>query len=160
MNGMFASSKGTNGRIVVIVLAVVIVAGTATAGLFLLSRGGGAGARPLPQGCTKPAGGFLIIASDTGYNDSIGHGAPEKNWPIVDVKQGQNVTIVVCNIDIQAHGFQITHYYDQDEVTLTPGQVIKVNFVASQTGSFDIYCEIFCSIHIYMQSGLLNVTAS
>jgi len=157
---MSAGSMGANKRIVIVVLAVILVGGTATAGLFLLSRSGNAGARPLPPGCAKPAGGFLIIASDTGYNDSIGHGAPEKNWPIVDVAQGQNVTIVVCNIDIQAHGFQITHYYDQNEVTLTPGQVIRVSFVASQAGSFDIYCEIFCSIHIYMQSGLLNVTAS
>ncbi len=150
----------SNRRIVVVLLVVLLLAVGATTALYLASRGGTPVSRPLPSGCVKPQGGFLVVASDTGYNDSIGHGAPEKNWPVIDVKQGQNVTIVVCNIDVQAHGFQITHYYDKNEVTLTPGQVIKVNFIASQAGSFDIYCEIFCSIHIYMQSGLLNVTAS
>ena len=139
------------------VLLVLILAVVAATGLFVLGSRGPAASRPLPTGCVKPSGGFLIIASGTGYNDSIGHGAPENNWPIVNVTQGQNVTIVVCNIDIQAHGFQITHYYDSNEVTITPGQVIKVNFVANQVGKFDIYCEIFCSIHVYMQSGLLNV---
>jgi hypothetical protein len=150
----------SNRRILLVLLVVVLLGVGATTALYLASRGASPTGRPLPAGCDKPQGGFLVVASDTGYNDSIGHGAPEKNWPIIDVKQGQNVTIVVCNIDVQAHGFQITHYYDQSEVTLTPGQVIKVTFVASQAGSFDIYCEIFCSIHIYMQSGLLNVTAS
>jgi len=154
------SFLNSNRRIVVVLLVVALLGVGATTALYVASRGGSPSNRPLPSGCLKPAGGFLIIASDVGYNDSIGHGAPQKNWPIVDVKQGQNVTIVVCNIDVQAHGFQITHYYDKNEVTLTPGQVIKVNFVASQEGSFDIYCEIFCSIHAYMQSGLLNVTAS
>ena len=150
----------SNKRIAVVLLVVVLLGVGATTALYLASRGGSPASRPLPSGCAKPAAGFLIVASDTGYNDSIGHGAPEKNWPVIDVKQGQNVTIVVCNIDVQAHGFQITHYYDSNEVTLTPGQVIKVNFVATQAGAFDIYCEIFCSIHVYMQSGLLNVTAS
>lgn len=153
-----------NRRVVLVVLMVVLIGASATLGLYLASKGGNGGSRPLPQGCVKPTGGFLIIASDTGYNDSIGHGAPEKNWPVVTVNQGQNVTIVVCNIDVQAHGFQITSYYDatdgHGDVTITPGQVIKVSFVANQVGSFDIYCEIFCSIHVYMQSGLLNVAAS
>ena len=150
----------SNKRIVLVILVVVLLGAGATTTLYLVSRGGSGGSRPLPPGCVKPAGGFLVVASDTGYNDSIGHGTPEKNWPIITVEQGQNVTIVVCNIDVQAHGFQITHYDDQNEVTIVPGQVYKVSFVANQAGSFDIYCEIFCSIHVYMQSGLLNVTAS
>jgi len=150
----------SNRRAAIVVLIVVLIGAGATLSLYFVSEGGSGGSRPLPPGCAKPADGFVIIASDTGYNDSIGHGAPQKNWPIVTVKQGQNVTIVVCNIDVQAHGFQITHYYDQNRVTITPGQVIRVNFVANRAGSFDIYCEIFCSIHVYMQSGLLNVTSA
>jgi hypothetical protein len=113
----------------------------------------------LPPGCVKPGDGFLVIAGKTGYNDSIAHGAPTKSWPIITVHQGQNVTIVVCNTDVQAHGFQIVHYFVRNEETLVPGQVLKVSFVADQTGTFTIYCDIFCSIHLYMQSGLLNVTA-
>jgi len=153
-----------NKRVVVVLLVVAVLGVSAVTGLYLLSTEGSSGSRPLPSNCVKPAGGFLIVASGTGYNDSIGHGAPQNNWPIVTVKQGQNVTIVVCNIDVQAHGFQITHYWDasddHSQVTISPGQVYKVSFVANQAGSFDIYCEIFCSIHVYMQSGLLKVTAT
>jgi hypothetical protein len=147
-----------NARITLVVLIVVLAGVSATATLYLVSRGGGSGSRPLPPGCAEPKGGFLIIASNTGYNDSIAHGAPTKSWPIVNVHQGQNVTIVVCNTDVQPHGFQIAHYFVQNEETLVPGQVLKLNFVADQPGSFVIYCDIFCSIHIYMQNGLLNVT--
>lgn len=112
----------------------------------------------LPPGCVKPAGGFVVIASGLGYNDSIGHGAPAKPWPIITVKNGTTVKIVVCNTDRQAHGFQITHYFDSSIETVGPGQVITVPVVADKTGTFQIYCSIFCTIHIYMQSGQLIVT--
>ena len=58
----------------------------------------------LPPGCVKPADGFLIVASLQGFNDSIDHGVPANNWPVMNAKLGQNVTIVVCNADpTQAH---------------------------------------------------------
>ena len=144
-------------------IALVLVVGVSiTSALFVLSLGKGSSVRtaPLPVGCVKPTDGFLIIASNTGYNDSIGHGAPQKAWPIINVTQGQTVNITVCNTDVQAHGFQVSHYYDSSIVTVTPGQVLHVSFVADQAGTFRIYCSIFCSIHIFMQSGQLRVTAS
>ena len=154
----------SNQRIILVVLVVVLVGASATTALYLSSRGGGGASRPLPAGCVKPPGGFLIIASNLGFNDSETHGAPAKSWPIINVKQGQTVSITVCNVDVQSHGFQITHYYDVPNVgvvTVVPGQVLKVPpFVADEAGSFTIYCSIFCSVHIYMQSGLLNVTAT
>lgn len=141
-------------------LTILALAGVAFAAIisvtYFADRNGGSS---LPAGCVKPANGFVIIASDTGFNDSIGHGAPEKSWPIITVHQGEAVTIVVCNTDRQAHGFQIAHY-DSSIQTVEPGQVLKVPFVANQAGTFQIYCSIFCTIHVYMQSGLLNVTAS
>jgi len=100
----------------------------------------------------------LIVASITGYNDSKTHGAPAKSWPIITVHQGQNVTIIVCNTDVQPHGFQITHYLASSEETLVAGQVLRVSFIADETGSFLIYCDIFCTVHTFMQDGLLNVT--
>ncbi len=144
-------------------LVIVALAGLAVAAIVSVTYFSDLGRSTnssLPPGCVKPAGGFLIIASNTGYNDSIGHGAPEKSWPIITVHQGQNVSIVVCNVDEQAHGFQITHYFDQSIETVVPGQVLRVSFVATEAGHFDIYCSILCTIHIYMQSGLLNVTPS
>jgi hypothetical protein len=150
----------SNKRIVLVILVVVLLGAGATTALYLVSRGSSGGSRPLPPGCVKPPGGFLIVASDTGYNDSMGHGVPEESWPVLTVAQGQNVTIVVCNIDVQPHGFQVTHYDDKSEVTIVPGQVYRVSFVANQAGSFAIYCVIPCTIHWAMQSGLLKVTAT
>jgi hypothetical protein len=113
----------------------------------------------LPPGCVRPADGFLIIASELGYNDSVDHGVPQNSWPVVNVKEGQNVTIVVCNIDPgEAHGFNIDNYYDARTVSVAPGQVLTVSFVANKAGMFRIYCNIFCAVHWAMQSGLLNVT--
>ena len=153
-----------NRRVILAVVVVVLVGASATTALFLLSQVEGGNARALPVGCVKPPGGFLIIASNNGFNDSIAHGAPTKSWPVINVKQGQSVNITVCNIDVQAHGFQITHYYGVTAVgvvTVVPGQALKIpTFVAGETGSYIIYCDIFCSIHIYMQNGLLNVTPS
>ena len=141
--------------------AVILLGGVAVAaiiGATYVADFGRNNGTALPPGCVRPAGGFLVVASNMGYNDSISHGAPSKSWPIITVHQGQNVTIVVCNTDVQAHGFQITHYFVNSQETVVPGQVLKVSFIADKTGSYLIYCDIFCSIHIYMQNGLLNVT--
>jgi heme/copper-type cytochrome/quinol oxidase subunit 2 len=143
-------------------LAILALAGIAVAAIISVTYVADYGRNntaSLPAGCAKPAGGFLVIASDFGYNDSIGHGAPDNSWPIITVHQGQNVTIVVCNVDVQAHGFQIANYFAAKQETLVPGQVLRVNFFADQKGSFVIYCDIICSIHAFMQTGLLKVTA-
>ena len=139
--------------VIAVVLAAVLI------GIYFAGVSGGKSNSSLPSGCTKPAGGFLIIASNQGYNDSIGHGAPNKNWPIITVHKGQTVSITVCNTDTQAHGFQITYYYDSFIQSIAPNTVLHVPpFVANETGSFRIYCDIFCTIHIFMQSGELIVT--
>ena len=141
-------------------LAVAIAVGALVSATYLsdLSRN----SSTLPPGCTKPAGGFLIIAGDSpgnvGYNDSEGHGAPTNPWPIITVQKGTTVNITVCNTDRQAHGFNISHYYDSSIVTVAPGQVLRVSFVANETGNFEIYCSIFCTIHPFMQNGLLRVS--
>jgi len=147
---------------VIVVLVVVLLGAVATTAFYLAGRNSGSNttSTSLPSGCVKPAGGFLVIASEDGFNDSIDHGVPQKSWPIINVTQGQTVNITVCNTDFQAHGFQITHYYDSNTVTIVSGQVIHVSFIAGQTGEFRIYCNIFCSIHWAMQSGLLDVTAT
>jgi hypothetical protein len=117
----------------------------------------------LPTGCVKPAGGFLIVASLLGFNDSVDHGVPQNNWPVMNVKQGQNVTIVVCNADhTQTHGFQIDNYLPPSArvVSIPPGQVFRVSFTANAAGKFRVYCFIFCTVHWAMQSGELVVTAT
>jgi len=149
----------SNQLVILAVLVVVLIGASATAAFYLASTGRTTTSSSLPGGCVKPAGGFLVVASHEGYNDSVAHGVPTNWWPIITVQQGQTVNITVCNTDFQAHGFQVTHYYDSYIVTIVPSQVLHVSFVADKAGEFRIYCNIPCSIHWAMQSGLLNVTS-
>jgi len=142
--------------------AVALVAALAVVAIALpgLNRvGTSTSTTALPPGCAKPAGGFLIVASLLGFNDSVDHGVPQNSWPVMNVRLGQNVTIVVCNADpAQDHGFQIAHYYDARLVSVTPGEVLTVSFVADTAGSFRIYCSIPCTVHWAMLSGELIVS--
>jgi hypothetical protein len=149
-----------NRTVIIVILVVVLIGSSFTTVFFLASRGRTTAPTTLPGGCVKPPGGFLVIASIQGYNDSIEHGVPKSQWPIITVQQGQTVNITVCNTDVEAHGFQVSYYYASSLVTLAPGQVLHVSFVADKLGEFRIYCNIFCAIHWAMQSGLLNVTAA
>jgi len=117
----------------------------------------------LPPGCVRPQGGFLIIASELGYNESVDHLTSQNvsyvSWPVLQAHEGQNVTIVVCNADpSQAHGFQIDEYYQAGTVAIAPGQVLRVSFIADKSGTFRIYCNIFCTVHWAMQNGELVVS--
>lgn len=141
-----------------IVLVFLIAGGAIVAtAYFAYGRNGGT-TTILPQGCTKPAGGFLIVAGANGFNDSVDQSVPKNHWPVIGVQAGANVTIRVCNVDNQPHGFQISHYYDSKIVAMAPGQILNVHFVADQTGTFQIYCDIFCTIHWAMISGRLTVS--
>jgi FtsP/CotA-like multicopper oxidase with cupredoxin domain len=151
-----------NRRYLVILFAVSLISAAAIAAIALpgLNRTTTTTSTiKLPAGCMKPANGFLIIASQLGFNDSVGHGVPQNSWPVMNVRQGQNVTIVVCNADpSQPHGFQIANYYDARLVSIGSGQVLTVNFVADRAGTFRVYCSIPCSVHWAMQSGELIVS--
>ena len=149
-------------KLTLVIVGVIVAAALAAVAVSLPDLNGTTTttATPkLPPGCVKPAGGFLIVASLQGFNDSVDHGVPQNNWPVMDVKLGQNVTIVVCNADsTQAHGFQIDHYYNAQLVSIAPGQVLRVSFIASQAGSFRVYCQILCTVHWAMQNGELTVS--
>lgn len=105
--------------------------------------------------CVRPPGFILIIADLSGFNDSIGHGAPVHPWPVVQAQKGQVVRFLVCNQDsTQAHGFAITYYFDAG-VPIVPGDAYRIVFTATEVGTFTIYCNIFCTIHIYMRGQLI-----
>jgi hypothetical protein len=148
-----------NQRTVLVVAAVIIVGVAATSGFYVLSLNKGtSSSSTLPAGCTKPANGFLIVASNLGYNDSELYSG-KGSWPIINVTQGSTVNITVCNTANYAHGFQISNYYQSSIVTIQPGEVLHIPaFVADKSGNFLIYCSIPCPIHIYMQYGKLSVT--
>jgi hypothetical protein len=150
-------------RFILLVVGIAVAAALGVAAVTLPDLNGVSTttttAVKLPPGCVKPAGGFLIIASQLGFNDSVDHGVPQNNWPVMNVRLGQNVTIVVCNADpSQSHGFQIDHYYVAQLVSIASGQVLRVSFVANQAGSFRVYCQIFCTVHWAMQNGQLIVS--
>lgn len=159
----------SNRRIVLVLLVVALIGAAATASLYVLTLEKGtqstSGQNTYPPGCTKPAGpdGFLLIASHLGWNDSELEGAgvtPGVVWPKMTVTEGSTVDITVCNTDVQTHSFNMATYLDTPINTIAPQQVLHFSFVADQAGTFQVFCEVPCSIHIYMLSGQLIVTPS
>jgi FtsP/CotA-like multicopper oxidase with cupredoxin domain len=105
--------------------------------------------------CDRPPGYFLIIADLSGFNNSIAHGAPANPWPVIRVHQGDVVRILVCNRDTtQPHGFAIDTYFPRG-VTIMVGQAYSIVFTATVPGTFVMYCNIFCTVHVFMVSRLM-----
>lgn len=106
---------------------------------------------------------FLIVAADppspyAGFNGSY-YAGTSAQWPTVYVHQGQVVSIRVINCTSgEAHGFAISFYQDNSIISIQPGHSYDVTFTATKTGTFRIYCDIFCAIHPFMQNGALIVT--
>jgi heme/copper-type cytochrome/quinol oxidase subunit 2 len=136
-------------KLVAILVAVIVITSVIVVAYFLTQS------RSPP---VKQPGTFLIIANANGFNDSIKHGVPKNSWPIITVQKGTNVTITVFNSDVEAHGFQVAHYLENPkQQTIPPGTSLTVTFVANTTGTFRIYCDIYCAVHSFMQSGELIV---
>jgi len=105
--------------------------------------------------CERPPGFILIIADLSGFNDSISHGAPVNPWPVIHVHQGDVVRFLVCNKDTtQPHGFAITTYFPVG-VAIAPGEAYTIVFTATVPGTFVMYCNIFCTVHVFMVSRLI-----
>jgi heme/copper-type cytochrome/quinol oxidase subunit 2 len=144
----------------VIVVATVALAATV---LFFASLHGfspSQGATPVGGiNCTSYTNTFTVIASESGYNDSVGHGAPSKPWPILCARAGEEVTITVVNQDnVEPHGFAVAGYLDAG-VTVLPGKTDTVSFYASAPGDYKVYCNVICAVHAFMQSGVLVLSA-
>lgn len=105
--------------------------------------------------CDRPPGFILIIADLSGFNDSIGHGAPVNPWPVIQVHRGDSVHLLVCNKDpTQPHGFAIGSYLEPG-VVMAPGDAYTISFTASLAGTFRIYCDVFCTVHVFMVGRLI-----
>ncbi len=105
--------------------------------------------------CDKPQGFVLIIADFSGFNSSISHGAPTNPWPVIRVQRGQVVRLLVCNKDTtQPHGFAIGSYLEPG-VVMVPGDAYRIVFTASEVGTFRIYCDVFCTVHVFMVGQLV-----
>ena len=144
--------------IVAATLSIILLALLVINGLFD-SIGGSSGAPPavmvIKSTCDRPPGFILIIADLSGFNNSVGHGAPLHPWPVVHVHKGEMVHFVVCNLDqTQPHGFAIRYYLDAG-VAMAPNDAYQIVFQATEIGTFDIYCNIFCTIHVFMRGQLI-----
>jgi FtsP/CotA-like multicopper oxidase with cupredoxin domain len=143
-------------RAIIVVLVVLGMLASVGTALYLSGYRGSNGGAPKVQDIT-------IIASIDGFNGSAlppcaVNGTPQMPCPVVQVSRGTTLNITVRNIDKQAHGFQVAHYFDNTIEVIAPGQSLNVSFVADATGTFKIYCDIPCSIHWAMQSGELIVS--
>lgn len=137
-----------------------------TAGAILLAlyaplvtpKLGGSSSGPSNGSCKAPEGYTTIIADHSGFNGSVVHGSPKNPWPVITAHKGDTVRLLICNLDrVEAHGFAIDGYFDGG-VTLRPGQTYSITFTADKAGSFTIFCNVFCTVHIYMK-GMFVVTA-
>lgn len=105
--------------------------------------------------CQASKGYITIIQDSSGFNGSVGHGAPRNPWPVITVHRGETVSLLVCNLDrAESHGFAIDHYFDGG-VTLRPGDAYRFTFVADKPGTFTVFCNVFCTVHIYMRGALV-----
>ena len=154
-------SKKTNVVLAVAtVIALAAVVAVTTAGFAFGNSTGTATSTSLPAYCVRPAGGYLIVVSNYGYNDSrLEDAGPTKPWPVVTVDEGQKVDIAVCNIDSVSHGFQVSTYVDSVVNIVKPGEELSFTFTADKAGTFGIYCAIPCDIHVFLQYGQLRVMA-
>jgi len=144
--------------IVTATLLVVLLALIVTSGIFDSIREPSGAPPPitvLKSTCNQPPGFILIIADLSGFNNSVGHGAPLHPWPLVHVHKGEMVHFIVCNHDqTQPHGFAIQYYLDAG-VAMAPNDAYQIVFQATEIGTFDIYCNIFCTIHVFMRGQLI-----
>jgi len=173
-------------RIQAIIVAVIVIAASSSAafvyGYLHLPDGTNIAAsicdsisETVPSGFAKSnfiatKASFVVVESDSGgfegmngsyyhtFPPNAGYNSTLQNWPVIQVRQNQTVSITITSCAAsEPHGFAIGHYFNSG-VTLQAGQSYTFVFEASQKGEFNMYCNTFCSIHPYMQNGLLIVS--
>jgi hypothetical protein len=105
---------------------------------------------------------FTIIADSNGFNDSLAHyqqgqSWPAIQWPVIGVSRCDMVVIKIVNTDTQTHGFAVS-YYANKGTEVQGQQSLTIQFLASKTGQFRIYCIVLCTAHTFMLYGTLNVS--
>jgi len=153
--------RGRRASLVLGALTLIFLVGVVTVlgvGAASSRSSTGSSQTALPSFCSRPGGGFLVVISGYGYNDSILQGAgPSKPWPVIQVQLGQTVKITVCNVDVESHGFQVSNYEQAVTNIIEPGHSMTFTFAATKEGTIGIYCEIPCDLHPYLQYGQLRV---
>jgi hypothetical protein len=134
-------------------LAVIVIVVAAALGGGIMTFAIGLPSSPC-AGIAGTTRNFTIVASINGFNDSKDH---QGQWPVMSVHRCDIVKVVIVNADTQTHGFAVD-YYAVRGTEIQGGQTLSVPaFLASRNGQFRVYCISFCTAHIFMQNGSLNV---
>ncbi len=146
----------SQGRVILknrmLAIIVIIVAAALGGGIMTFAIG-------LPGSpCAGIAGtsrNFTIVATVDGFNDSVNH--QQASWPVMSVHRCDIVKITIVNSDAQPHGVAVTYYATRG--TDVPGGLTlsAPPFQAFKTGQFRVYCTTICTIHSFVQNGLLDV---
>jgi len=131
---------------------VVVVAAALGGGIMTFAIG-------LPSspcaGITGAIRSFTVVADINGFNDSVNH--QQGSWPVLTVHRCDIVKVTIVNGDTQVHGFAVD-YYAIRGTEIQGGQTLPVPpFLATKSGQFRVFCISFCTIHAFMQNGLLSV---
>ncbi len=160
--------------LVPIIIELVVFGALVTVSLFVPSNGLSTNSSTTSNGnnSTNSTVYITIFEADRGLMAGM-NGSRYKsvgtNWPVVTVEKGQTVVIHLENLaneSSEPHGFAIDHYFDSPNgqsgvagVELYSGQSYTFRFVVSQTGTFRMYCSVFCTIHPFMEYGRLIVNS-
>jgi hypothetical protein len=136
-----------------ILAAIVIVVAAALGGgimTFAISLPGSPCA-----GITGTTRNFTVVANANGFNDSVNH--QQGSWPVISVHRCDIVKVTIINGDTQAHGFAVD-YYATRGIEIQGEQTLPVPpFQATKSGQFRVFCISICTIHAFMQNGLMIV---
>jgi hypothetical protein len=136
-------------------LAVIVIVVAAALGGGILTFAIGLPSSPC-AGITGTIRNFTIIANSDGFNDSVHH--QQGSWPVMTVNRCDIVNIKIVNNDTQTHGLAVD-YYATRGTDISGQQTLPLpSFQATKTGQFRVYCTSFCTIHEFMQNGLLTVS--
>jgi hypothetical protein len=136
-------------------LAVIVIIVAAALGGGIMTFAIGLSSSPC-AGIAGATRSFTIEANINGFNDSVHH--QQTSWPVMTVHRCDIVKVTIINKDTQTHGFAVD-YYATRGTEVQGGQTLPVQpFLATKTGQFRVFCISFCTIHAFMQNGLLKVT--
>lgn len=135
-------------------LAVIVIIVAAALGGGIMTFAIGLPSSPC-AGIASATRNFTILATINGFNESVSH--RQQPWPIMTVHRCDTVKITIINGDTQTHGFAVD-YYATRGTDIQGGQTLPVQpFLATKNGQFRVYCISLCTIHAFMQNGLLIV---
>ena len=126
-----------------IILSVIVVA---VAGIYFLSSGPKSGSQNYLSGET-------VAVASLNQQNQVMFSIDAKRWQftpdIIRVKKGQNVKIIINNIDT-VHGINLPEFNAIGDDS--------IEFLADKTGEFSFFCKNFCGEGHSSMTGKIIIT--